>query len=250
VHSNLEANLVRAPVAEPIRFSNAQSAAWLASFDCVTSNRSRFEMRQQMTRSRRTSSAQSSPRQTNGSFGTGDPERQRIKTIPKPRRLSGRSITSRTILRIPAIATTHSNGSRPTFPIDRDQGGAGVTAPLGDGCDVSPLWVGQGRREVVPVVNGRGPRATRRALQPARWRAREVPWQRPAQVGPRCTPNAVACCRRSDRWAGRDLTFGHSLGMQPQDVAYLPHGYSLSRHAPTPLQRGRGKTDSQITQRC
>jgi hypothetical protein len=29
-------------------------------------------------------------------------------------------------LRIPAIATTRSNGSRPTVPIDRDQGVAGA----------------------------------------------------------------------------------------------------------------------------
>jgi hypothetical protein len=72
--------------------------------------------------------------------------------------------------------------SRPPIPTDRDQlfrsiatrAARVLTAPLGDGCDVSPLWLGQGRREVVPVVNRRGPRATRRALQPARWRAREV----------------------------------------------------------------------------
>jgi hypothetical protein len=32
---------------------------------------------------------------------------------------------------IPTIATTHSNGSRPTVPIDRDQGGAGAEGAVG-----------------------------------------------------------------------------------------------------------------------
>jgi hypothetical protein len=66
-------------------------------------------------------------------------------------------------LRIPTIATTHSDGSRPPVPIDRDQGGVVLTAPLDDGGDVSLLWAGQVRWEAVPVVNRRGPRVTRSA---------------------------------------------------------------------------------------
>jgi hypothetical protein len=34
-------------------------------------------------------------------------------------------------LRIPTIATTHSDGSRPAVPIDRDQGGAGADGAVG-----------------------------------------------------------------------------------------------------------------------
>jgi hypothetical protein len=50
-------------------------------------------------------------------------------------------------VRIPTIATTHSDGSRPPVPIDRDQPVARVrTAPLDDGGDVSLLWIGQARR--------------------------------------------------------------------------------------------------------
>jgi hypothetical protein len=65
-------------------------------------------------------------------------------------------------LRIPAIATTHSNGSRPTVPIDRDQGGAGVTAPsllfpvgapgTPSGIDIEPeqLWLLKSQIVVIP----------------------------------------------------------------------------------------------------
>jgi hypothetical protein len=65
---------------------------------------------------------------------------------------------------IPTIATTHSDGSRPLVPIDRDQGSVVLTAPLGAGGDVSLLFGGQARREAVPVVNRRDPRVTRSAL--------------------------------------------------------------------------------------
>jgi hypothetical protein len=34
-------------------------------------------------------------------------------------------------LRIPTIATTHSDGSRPAVPIDRDQSGAGAESAVG-----------------------------------------------------------------------------------------------------------------------
>jgi hypothetical protein len=34
-------------------------------------------------------------------------------------------------LRIPTIATTHSDGSRPAVPIDRDQCGAGAEGAVG-----------------------------------------------------------------------------------------------------------------------
>jgi hypothetical protein len=34
-------------------------------------------------------------------------------------------------VRIPMIATTHSDGSRPPVPIDRDQGGAGAESAVG-----------------------------------------------------------------------------------------------------------------------
>jgi len=34
-------------------------------------------------------------------------------------------------LRIPTNATTHSNGSRPDIPIDRDQCGAGADSAVG-----------------------------------------------------------------------------------------------------------------------
>src|ERR1700681_4549744 len=55
------------------------------------------------------------------------------------------------------IATTCSDRSRPVW--------RGVLrAPLDDGGDVSLLWVGQARREAVPVVNRRDPRVTRSAL--------------------------------------------------------------------------------------
>ena len=61
---------------------------------------------------------------------------------------------------------------RPPIPTDRDQlfrsiatsAARVLTAPLDDGCDVSLLGVGQARREAVPVVNRRDPRAPRRAL--------------------------------------------------------------------------------------
>jgi hypothetical protein len=35
------------------------------------------------------------------------------------------------MLRIPTIATTHSDGSRPAVPIDRDQCGAGAEGAVG-----------------------------------------------------------------------------------------------------------------------
>ena len=63
--------------------------------------------------------------------------------------------------------------SRPPIPTDRDHlfrtiatssAARVLTAPLDDGGDVSLLGVGQARREAVPVVNRRDPRATRRAL--------------------------------------------------------------------------------------
>jgi hypothetical protein len=69
-----------------------------------------------------------------------------------------------------------------------------LTAPLSDGCDVSPLWVGQGRREAVPVVNRRGPRATRRAPQPARRRAREVPVDPRGRRGNSAWRSLRICC--------------------------------------------------------
>jgi xanthine/uracil permease len=36
-----------------------------------------------------------------------------------------------TLVRIPTIATTHSDGSRPAVPIDRDQCGAGAEDAVG-----------------------------------------------------------------------------------------------------------------------
>ena len=62
--------------------------------------------------------------------------------------------------------------SRPLIPTDRDQLFQSIAtsaawvlrAPLDDGGDVSLLDVGQARREAVPVVNRRDPRATRSAL--------------------------------------------------------------------------------------
>jgi hypothetical protein len=63
--------------------------------------------------------------------------------------------------------------SRPPIPTDRDHlfrtiatssAARVLTAPLDDGGDVSLLGVGQARREAVPVVNRRDPRATRSAL--------------------------------------------------------------------------------------
>jgi hypothetical protein len=62
--------------------------------------------------------------------------------------------------------------SRPPIPTDRDHLFRSIatsvarvlTAPLDDGGDVSLLKVGQARREAVPVVNRRDPRATRSAL--------------------------------------------------------------------------------------
>ena len=35
------------------------------------------------------------------------------------------------LMRIPTIATTHSDGSRPAVPIDRDQSGAGAESAVG-----------------------------------------------------------------------------------------------------------------------
>ena len=70
-------------------------------------------------------------------------------------------------MRIPMIATRHSDRSRPPVPIDRDQCGAAAGAPLGEAGNVNlPRvdGVGQARREAVRVVNRRDPRATRRAL--------------------------------------------------------------------------------------
>ena len=49
-------------------------------------------------------------------------------------------------LRIPTIATTRSDRSRPAIPDDRDQCGAGVVAPLDVDGDVSLRWFGQARR--------------------------------------------------------------------------------------------------------
>ena len=62
--------------------------------------------------------------------------------------------------------------SRPPIPTDRDHLFRSIatsvarvlTAPLDDSGDVSLLKVGQARREAVPVVNRRDPRATRSAL--------------------------------------------------------------------------------------
>src|SRR5208283_4226687 len=62
--------------------------------------------------------------------------------------------------------------SRPLIPTDHDHLFRSIAtsvarmliAPLDDGGDVSLLWVGQARREAVPVVNRRDPRATRSAL--------------------------------------------------------------------------------------
>ena len=89
--------------------------------------------------------------------------------------------------------------SRPPVPTDRDQlfrsiatrAARVLTAPLGDGCDVSPLWLGQGRREVVPVVNRRA-RARRGAPYSRRGGARGR-WP----VDPRGRPGSSA--RRSLR---------------------------------------------------
>ena len=61
--------------------------------------------------------------------------------------------------------------SRPLIPTDRDQlfrsiatnAARVLRAPLDDGGDVSLLWVGQARREAVPVVNRRGLRVPRSA---------------------------------------------------------------------------------------
>src|SRR2546430_7494557 len=60
---------------------------------------------------------------------------------------------------------------RPGIPTDRDHPFRSIatsvarvlTAPLDEDGDVSLLSVGQARREAVPVVNRRDPRATRRA---------------------------------------------------------------------------------------
>ena len=49
-------------------------------------------------------------------------------------------------VRIPTIATTRSDRSRPPVPDDRDQCGAGVVAPLDVDGDVSLRWFGQARR--------------------------------------------------------------------------------------------------------
>jgi hypothetical protein len=79
--------------------------------------------------------------------------RQRNHDVPcKPRRQSHsearryRWRVARDCLRIPTIATSHSEGSRPPVPIDRDQGGAGLAGAVGCGFDVRLLWVGQARR--------------------------------------------------------------------------------------------------------
>jgi hypothetical protein len=61
--------------------------------------------------------------------------------------------------------------SRPLIPTDRDQlfrsiatnAARVLRAPLDDGGDVSLLWVGQARREAVPVVDRRGLRVPRSA---------------------------------------------------------------------------------------
>ena len=71
-----------------------------------------------------------------------------------------------------ALAGWAFRRSRPLIPTDRDHlfrsiatsAARVLTAPLDDGGDVSLLWVGQARREAVPVVNRRDPRATRSAL--------------------------------------------------------------------------------------
>src|SRR5271166_6111228 len=62
--------------------------------------------------------------------------------------------------------------TRPPIPTDRDPAFRSIatsaarvlTAPLDEGGDVSLPGVGQARREAVPVVNRRDPRATRSAL--------------------------------------------------------------------------------------
>ena len=62
--------------------------------------------------------------------------------------------------------------SRPLIPTDRDHLFRSIAtslarvlmAPLDDGGDVSLLWVGQARREAVPVVNRRDPRSPRSAF--------------------------------------------------------------------------------------
>jgi hypothetical protein len=61
--------------------------------------------------------------------------------------------------------------SRPAVPIDRDQGGVVLTAPLDDGGDVSLLFVGQARREVPVDPPGRAQGSAR---------ARETVWVRTA----------------------------------------------------------------------
>src|SRR5580704_5900010 len=70
-------------------------------------------------------------------------------------------------LRIPTIATSHSDSSRPPIPIDRDRCGAGfLKAPLDNALHQCLArwanWSSTG--EAVPVVNRRDLRATRRAL--------------------------------------------------------------------------------------
>jgi Transposase domain (DUF772) len=70
-------------------------------------------------------------------------------------------------VRIPTIATSHSDSSRPPIPIDRDRCGAGfLKAPLDNALHQCLArwanWSSTG--EAVPVVNRRDLRATRRAL--------------------------------------------------------------------------------------
>ena len=67
-------------------------------------------------------------------------------------------------LSIPAIPISRSRRSRSPIPIDPDQCGAGcVRAPLDAFPDLSIAFRCQVRREPVPVVNRRDPRATRSA---------------------------------------------------------------------------------------
>jgi Bacterial extracellular solute-binding proteins, family 3 len=67
-------------------------------------------------------------------------------------------------LSIPAIPISRSRRSRSPIPIDPDQSGVGcVRAPLDAFPDLSVAFRCQVRREPVPVVNRRDPRATRSA---------------------------------------------------------------------------------------
>ena len=90
-----------------------------------------------------------------------------------------------------STSSAHSDDRDQLIPTDRDQlfrsiatrAARVLRAPLDDGGDVSLLWVGQARREAVPVVNRRDPRATRSAPWLTQRRAREVPVDPPGRAG-------------------------------------------------------------------